>query len=190
MNPGGIEAARSKIVRFAVFGAAGFGVGAAIFGDHSTLSDFTMGAMGGAALGIALKDWRITIALALAGLVGFGVGLTVGFIIFFISAPNFGLLQVGLVGGAIGGMALGSTFRSWKSVGILALAGAFGFGIGGLIFDTFSQPMVEPGASGVTFWWAILFMALQGAVGGASLGAALGYLQTRNPTEERRPRVR
>lgn len=181
MNPGSPGSARKGIVRLTVVGAAGFGIGAVISGDNPVWSYFTTGALGGVALGIALKDWRRTIVLALVGLLGFGVGFTVWFFILFVTVPDFGLFQVGLVGGAIGGTALGSTFRSWKSAGILAVAGAFGFGVGGLIFDIFSQPLVEPGASGVTFWWAILFMAVQGAVGGASLGAALGYLVTRNP---------
>ena len=85
---------------------------------------------------------------------------------------------------------MGLSLRSRKSIVALAITGGVGLGLGGLIFDIYSQPLVEPGASGVTFWWAVSFMAVQGILGGASLGATLGSLEARRPASGRRRRVR
>ena len=66
------------------------------------------------------------------------------------------------------------TFRKWRWAGVLDLASAIGFGIA-LQFTKWArfselfiyEPQVVSGAATVAIW---------GAIGGASLGAALGYL--------------
>jgi hypothetical protein len=180
----------TSVVRFAIFGAVGFSVGSAMAANDPLLGYFITGALGGAALGAALQNWIRAIILALTGLVGFGIGFNVGFVLIYVWEPPFMLLVEGVVGGAAGGAALGLAFRDWRTVAVLAIGGAVGFGIGGGIVDLLKQPFVSPGAQGVTFWWATGFMVIQGAIGGASLGAALGYLENRRLAQERRPRVR
>lgn len=69
---------------------------------------------------------------------------------------------------------MGLTFRSWRKAGFLTLAGALGFGVAGQVsWDLFrgADASVVGAVSKVTIW---------GLVGGAFLGAALGYLEKRN----------
>jgi hypothetical protein len=180
----------TSVMRFVVLGAVGFGVGSAMAANDPLLGYFITGALGGAALGAALQNWTKAIILALTGLVGFGIGFNVGFVLIYVLEPPFMLLVEGVVGGAVGGAALSLAFRDWRTGAALALGGAVGFGIGGGVVDLLKQPFVSPGAQGVTFLWASGFMVIQGAIGGASLGATLGYLEKRKLDEERRPRVR
>lgn len=180
----------TSVMRFVLFGAVGFGVGPAMTANNPLLGYFAMGALGGVALGAALQNWRRTIILVLTGLIGFGIGFNVGFVLIYVWEPPLMLLVKGVVGGAVGGAVLGSVFRDWRTVAAMALSGAVGFGIGGGIVDLLRQPFISPGAGGVTFWWATGFMLIQGAIGGASLGAVLGYLESRKLVEERSPRVR
>jgi hypothetical protein len=181
----------TSVIRLVILGAVGFGVGSAMAANDPLLGYFVTGALGGAALGAALQNWTKAIILALTGLVGFGIGFNVGFVLIYVlEPPHFMLLVEGVVGGAVGGAALSLAFRDWRTTAALALGGAVGFGIGGGVIDLLKQPFVSPGAQGVTFWWASGFMVIQGAIGGASLGAALAYLEERKLAEERRPRVR
>jgi hypothetical protein len=154
------------------------------------------GACGGAGLGLALGRWKRALALAVAGGAGFGVG----FLLFFILAFLFGLRELGVAMGVglFGGVTLGLTFVDWKRVLALALAGLVGFGIGGAIAAALRIPFaIYPfladfaGLQDATLLaQQILVQAVVGLVGGASLGAALGYLESRKPVEERSPRVR
>ena len=84
----------------------------------------------------------------------------------------------GAVGGALGGACLGLALRDWRRTGLLALAGAIGFGVamefrlesyileGG--FLSTEMPHMLIGAT---------YLSIIGVVGGASLGAALGFLE-------------
>ncbi len=206
-------------MRFILFGAVGFGIGLAIAGFFNSafiaitapmfppgrgaepppwwislmpyLSWFIAGACGGAGLGLALRSWKRVVALAVAGGVGFGVS----FFLFFIVAFLFGLREVGVAMGIglFGGVMLGLTFGDWKRVVLLGLASMVGFGIGGAIATALRMP------TGLPFDWnqppllLLLYVqvqALVGIIGGASLGAALGYLERRKLAERQRPRVR
>ena len=85
-----------SIGRFILFGVSGFGVGAIGFGAiriagwdlfllsggsvPSLLGFPTTGALGGAALGLALGDWRKTVVLAVVGSVTFFIGFLGGFL--------------------------------------------------------------------------------------------------------------
>ncbi|HET7272715.1 MAG TPA: hypothetical protein VFI90_16710, partial [Rubrobacter sp.] len=72
---------------------------------------------------------------------------------------------------------------------VLTLAGGVGFGAG-IIIGAFALH----GMFGETFLvgtsGTIVLYAITGVMGGASLGAALAYLESRKPASERRPRVR
>jgi len=104
----------------------------------------------------------------LFGAVGFGIG---------------GTLVLGLLMGAVLGASLGVAFGT---IVALAVAGAVGFGIG--------LP------AGEFLWSSFLFprgvgnedasIIIAGVIGGASLGAVLGYLETHKLTSEQRLRVR
>ena len=181
------------VMRFIIFGAVGFGIGGAIAGasgDAMLLGLIAMGALGGASLGLAVGDKRSILTLALTGTLGFGLGFVITFAMVLLVWDPSGNWFIGAVGGLLGGASLGIGHRSWRTIVPLAVVGALGFGIGWGAVDVLSQPLVEPGAPGVTFWWAIQFMTIKGAIGGASLGAALGYLESRNLARQRRPRVR
>jgi len=172
----------TSMMRFVIFGAVGFGIGGAIAGasgDAMLLSFFAMGVLGGASLGLAASDMRSIATLALTGALGFGTGFLAAFAIVLLVWDPFGNGFIGAVGGLLGGASLGVASRTWRRIVLLAVVGGLGFGIGWGAVNVLSQPLVEPGASGVTFWWSILFMTIEDAIGGASLGAALGYLENR-----------
>ena len=83
------------------------------------------------------------------------------------------------------GASLGAAFLDWTTIVALAVAGAVGFSIGSLPADSlrFSIPIFRQlGEAGS--------VAITGIIGGATLGAALGYLENRKLATERRPRVR
>ena len=165
-----------SIAKFALFGAAGFGIGGLteflimeLAGENLLFFMLAFpipGALGGAALGLALR--RKVTTLALLGAIGFLVGALIGFFI----GEELGGENLGLAGflfsavrGMIGGAALGLALRNWRAIIGLTLAGAIGFGIGWTIFS--ATPLDPP--------W--LGWVLMGIIGGAFLGAALGYLE-------------
>jgi len=158
---------------------------------------FFAGACGGAGLGLAIGGWKRVAALAVAGGVGFGVS----FFLFFIVAFLFGLREVGVAMGIglFGGVMLGLTFGDWKRVAALGLAGMVVFGIGGAIATALGMPFAiypffvdfaEFQGAPLLLVQHVLVQAMVGLIGGASLGAALAYLERRRVAEERRPRVR
>jgi hypothetical protein len=163
----------TTVVRFVLFGAVGFGVGWSIFGTIP-VGD----AVGGASLGLALnwKDARRVIILALLG----GLGGTLAVVVVGINVVVFaGPLiwdypwKMAALSGTMVGASLGIGFADWKRVVALAATGSVGFGIGG-------------GIAGDSQSWFLV----AGLIGGASLGAVLGYLEERKLAEQRRTRVR
>ena len=149
-----------RIARFALYGAVGFGVGGLLAEALPLLGPVAYvarGALGGAALGLALR--RRAIALALAGGIGFGAGLLALLPLVF-DNPFGGVWDDAFFGAIVGtilGIALGLALWDWQKIIGLALAGALGFGIGGMI---------------ISLGWTLM-----GVTGGAFLGAALGYLE-------------
>jgi hypothetical protein len=155
------------------------------------------GACGGAGVGLAIGGWKRVVILAVAGGVGFGLS----FLFFFILAFLFGLSTIGVAMGVgmSGGVMLGLTFGDWMRVAALALAGLVGFGIGGAIAAALQTPFaiypffvdfVELGQAPLFLLQHLLVHAMVGLIGGASLGAALGYLEKRKPVAERRLGIR
>jgi hypothetical protein len=194
-----------SVMRFVVFGAVGFGVGLAVAGFFNSvfiavtapmfpvgrgaepppwwaslpphLSWFIAGACGGGALGLALRSWKRVVALAVAGALGFGVG----YFVFFVLAFLFGFSQVGVGMGALGGLTLGLALADWRGVVLLGLAGTVGFGAGGAIAAALGMSVLgidweQPPLFLVLY---VLVQSMVGVVGGASLGAAVGYLEQR-----------
>ena len=198
-----------SLMRFVVFGAVGFGLGGTIVGalwplaylsfEAAGLLFLLSGAVGGASLGLALGDRGRTINLALLGILGFAVGGLVALAVAVGVVPAFGSVSasedygtrgaMGVLGGAVVGASLSLAFLDWRRTLALTLAGAVGFGIG-LIVGVF----VLQGIFGVRFmvgiWGTVIICALTGTIGGASLGAALGYFEERKLAEGQRSRVR
>jgi hypothetical protein len=192
-----------SIMRFVALGAVGFGLGGAIAGacwplavltsGASALLFILSGAVGGASLGLALGDRATTTRLALLGILGYFLGGIVALVIalgFLSASEEYGTRgMMGVSGGAIIGASLALTFGAWERIIALALAGAVGFGAGVLI-GVFVLKGIFGGEFLVGVWGTIVLYAITGTIGGASLGAALGYLEKRKLAEERRPRVR
>jgi hypothetical protein len=99
---------RASLSWFALCGATGFGVGGAL----SFLFLAFVGAFGGASLGVALRDRKKAVLLAVVGSIAFGIGL--GFIGMIIWAMTSLSVLGGVVGGAIGGAALGLAHKGFK----------------------------------------------------------------------------
>lgn len=62
--------------------------------------------------------------------------------------------------------------------------GAMGFGIGGVVAAALQDFPSQPSETWLPLQSAVLG-AVEGIIGGASLGATLGYLESRKPAEER-----
>ena len=177
-----------RIARSAIFGAIGFGTGGAICGplvafEEPRVGFAVLGAAGGMSMGLALDGWRKTWILVLACAIGFGAGFMTAFLIVLAiwSPPRHAEgLFIGAVGGAIGGVSLGLASRNWGRAGLLSLAGAVGFGIAAQ-FDWYLLQVLR--VSDVTVLGFAVKLAIWGIVGGALLGAALGYLEKEEPID-------
>ena len=152
------------------------------------LSWFLAGACGGAGLGLAHRSWKRVIVLALVGSLGFGVG----FFLFFVLAFLFGFPLVSVGMGALGGILLGLALAGWRGAVLLGLAGMVGFGVGGAVATALGMPVLGVDWDQPPLWLVlyVLVQAMVGLIGGASLGAALGYLEPCRLADESRPRVR
>lgn len=173
-----------QVARYALFGALGFGIGG-FTGSFLTLTLNTLvpfpisflvaGAIGGASLGLAIKDGRKTFTLAILGALGLPVGLlaatTIG------SFFNYISVLVGAIAGVVIGTAVGSAFRSLRRIVVLAVAGGAGFGVGLAAGDLLRASLPMVGGVGS--------IAVAGMIGGALLGAALGYLESHSQSRER-----
>lgn len=203
-----------SILAFALLGAVGFGiggiVGAVIWGSPGSpaapttitkdgveyiapptvgltlnpgqifLSYALIGAMGAASLGLGLRNWRKSEVGALVGAVGFPIAIIIGGVIQLSlwgkSPPLFAGLFDGAIIGIVFGASLGLALRGWKAAGLLALAGATGFGV---MFQSVLNLEFEV-SSAKSF-------GIGGAIAGATLGVALGYLERRKVTKESSP---
>jgi len=170
---------------FAFWGSLGFAIGGAIGGaiwfayDAPYIGFAILGAFGGAWLGAILKGRRRAWKLALNSAIGFDIGFMAALIIpFAVPIPVTGQgFFIGAIAGALSGGSMWVALRKWRRAGVLALASAIGFGIA-LQFTKWArfsglfmyEPQVVLGAATVAVW---------GAIGGASLGIALGYLHNR-----------
>lgn len=182
-------------VRLALLGAVGFGIGGLVIGTvirfwgESVLITFVgpvvAGALGGASLGVALrrKVWQ----LALAGAIGFFLGGFLGGIGTFFMNFEAGLLEMlrsvsPITIGALTGAALGLVISgSFRITACLAMAGILG-GIVSLAATSRSViPFIIRSNPPSPAW---LLFGLQGVIGGAFLGAALGILEKWTPVQD------
>ncbi len=182
----------TSMMKFVVLGAVGFGIGGAIGSllimflpvrVALPLTILIAGAVGGASLGVALRDFRRVAILAGLGALSLFIGLFAGLILgsFF----NYSVVLIAAMVGAVVGASLGLAFDDWTTNVALAVGGAVGFGFGSLPADSlrFSIPLLRQLGEGGS-------IAITGIIGGASLGAVLGYLESRKLAERQRPRVR
>jgi len=176
------------ILVLALAGALGFGAGGAAGGaiwvalDAPQIGFAVMGAAGGASLGFVSSGKKRTALLALAGGLGFAIGFLGGF---FILLALWGPARaqgafIGALGGAVGGASLGVALRDRRAAVVLALAAAIGFGASVQAMWGWAPGPAGQVASGV------VRVALWGAVGGASVGAALGCLLRKGPSKRAR----
>jgi len=179
---------------FAVAGGVGLVLGGAIFsGDLPALALYALvlsvsGAFGGAMLGLSLRDGRKAAVMALLGAVGFFFGSFVVAGLFFLPFLHAGYGSLEAVSAAALGLAVSATLslalQSWRGTAVLALMGLVGFGTGGVIAAALQGFPLQP-LEGSPSWQDAAFGAIEGLIGGASLGAALGYLEYRKPAPER-----
>ncbi len=181
----------------ALCGTAGFGLGGVVAGSlhldlgnpANPLNMGVMGAFGGAALGLLVRDWKRAGLLVLACGVGFTVGSLPAAMMIAFGLPHvrgdvylgpivlaviflsvYGAIQ-GLAG--VGSLLIALRDRKKTRPGPLIVAGILGFGI----------------AAQAAWAWALgmsteITLAIWGAVGGAALGAALGYWRSSRPQHE------
>jgi hypothetical protein len=174
----------ANILRFLIFGAVGFGACGVtalalslllpgIFAWFA-LALLIAGAVGGASLGLALKDSRLSALLALYGAGGMLLGFPIGYSL----ASFFNNSEVSIAafeGASIGGL-LGVALGDLRTILVLAVAGAVGFGVGFFVGDLLraSVPILRQGGEIVGEIGSITTAEV---VGGAALGAVLGYLR-------------
>ncbi len=181
--------------RFILFGALGFSLGGLLAAAIPNLplvrlldpavDGAIVGASGGAALGLAMRDraaiGRLAAIGAVAYIVAYMLSLSVRFYANVLLGSLFGGLQ-----GAIIGAGLGLAIWSWadrRKIAILAIAGAIGSGLSALSPFIFSIATI--GTS--------LNLVIDGLTIGISLGVGLGYLwkveilTQRHKTKEQAP---
>ncbi len=181
-----------NVMRLVILGAVGFGVGGAISGPlimflpglvALLLTPLVGGAVAGASLGLAFKAFRPVVVLAVLGALGLPIGVMAGLMLgsFF----NYSDVAIAAIVGAVVGTSLGAAFLDWRTILALAVAGAVGFGVGILPADLirFSIPILRQLGEAGSY-------AITGIIGGAALGATLGYLEERKLAAQQRPRVR
>jgi len=182
----------ASVMRFVLLGAVGFGMGGPIGAfivfhlpgpGMFLLGSLVGGAVGGASLGLAFKDFRSVVVLAVLGALGLPVGVVAGLML---GSFMFGYSEVAIAAivGAVVGASLGAAFLDWTRIPALALAGGVGFGVGlpAGDFVRFSVPILRQLGEAGSY-------TVAGLVGGASLGAALAYLENRRLAAEQSPRV-
>lgn len=131
---GQIKSKWFSLFLFGLLGSVSFALGGAI----SSYLMLTMenpvvygiqGGIGGAVLGLLMKDWRKAVLLSVIGTIGFSFGFSAGTFIALLWEPPIldGHILSYIVGGAIGGAFLGLFFWNWQKILILSMAGVFGF---------------------------------------------------------------
>ncbi len=190
-----LRGGRRMTANLALWGAIGFLIGGLVnilpmvlveFGGgmidflDEALGVAVLGGLGGTALGLSLsKVRRRTIAVALLGGIGVVAGGFLGAFLshsFLFFRSGGGMLQVAppgiaLLDGALGGVVLGLALRGGRTIIGLGFAGSLGFWLGSLIANYLQSWL------GFGFLLTFAMFSVQGIIGGASLGATLGYLE-------------
>jgi hypothetical protein len=172
-----------RILKSTILGAVGFGlggfIGAELFSGALMLVPVFMGAFGGIALGISLKQSKRQLAvLAFWGTSGFIIAYFAVILPLYVLLTSIGFGSFGdrfgtetwhmfFVGGAIGagtGAALGMDLDGKRLAIRLAIVGILGFGI--------AQYITAPLYSGMTPMY-LLGWGITGIIGGSCLGRAV-----------------
>jgi len=131
----------------------------------SVITSAIKGFIGSTALGLALKDKKKILYLALAGAIGFAIGAIFYITIIKLISNTNAFLAIVLgssIAGAIGSTALGLALKDKKKILYLALAGAIGFAIAGIIRCTIGM--------------GVIGLIVRNAIVGILLGLALAYM--------------
>jgi tetratricopeptide (TPR) repeat protein len=168
--------------RFVILGMLGFAVGSAVGiiappSPYGVIIGAVKGAAGGTALGIALRDRGKTVKLFFAGAIGhvlgIGMALAIASVVFEPGPANLARsLAVGGIWGLIGGGILGLALKSLPRTIALALVGTVAYAFGNVINNAIWVAFESTAASATA-------AVVAGAIGGASLGWVLGYLERR-----------
>lgn len=188
------EKNNKKMLSFILVISVGFAVGGLItgmdiiwtyiFSLFIRLNDYVLhiilfaswGAIGGLAIGIAAKENK-----KLYMLLG-GIGLGVGFVVtspFWNIWPGIG--GTGVIIGILEGISLGLYYKKIKSIGVLAVCGAFGFGLGGIIEIMSFGIVLSTISSNIVPVIRVILFVITGLIGGAALGYGTYYLK--HPTK-------
>ena len=179
---------RKSILKYPLCGASGFGVGGAI-GATTAVGPLLfifpiMGIVGGTSIGLLLGKRIRAIVMALAGAVGFGIasipvllvaGLGIGATEKAQAIPLWGVIAgtvflfvLGALQGFIGSISLGIDLQNRARAKYIIVGSTIGFAIG------------AQASWGWLFGLPLeVIYALWGAIGGATLGVALGYFEKR-----------
>jgi len=138
------------------------------------------GIIGGLAIGFAAnKDKKLYMLL---GGIGFGIGFAISVFFGVWSDWSSGIGgAAGIIIGIFEGISLGLYYRNSKSIGILTVCGAAGFGVGGIIgILTYKVTfvIVTKIISNELVWLIMNLTAfiVTGLIGGAALGYGIYYL--------------
>lgn len=167
------------VLRFAVLGGLGFGIlGIFPFGFSGF---FISGALGGFFLALPLRNVWVIISRTVLMSLGFGVGSIAGFFVVMTVWDPVGIALIGICGGAAGGMSLGISTRKLPGILLLTLIGTVGFGAGAWVYSVLSNALYGSAGNLILPQWSLFVLnSVSGAIGGASLGATLGFLQRRS----------
>lgn len=165
-----------------IFGLGGLITG--LLGDNMLLGFAVMGALGGGTLPFLLHTPKKAWLGTLFGAVGFFIAFVSMFFLFLaIWEPPYPMIFIGLVAGAIGGLSLGASIRSWQGASYMALGGMIGFGIGMALLEGLNSLNGFQSLFSQTSW-AGFTMMIVGMVGGVGLGISLKLLKKKNKVEE------
>lgn len=144
---------------------------------------FTLwGIIGGLAIGFAAnKDKKLYMLL---GGTGFGIGFAVSVFFGVWSDWSSGIGgAAGIIIGIFEGISLGLYYRNSKSIGILAVCGGAGFGVGGMIgilsYKVTLGIVTSTIRSELAHWLIVNLTAfiVTGLIGGAALGYGIYYIK-------------
>lgn len=142
------------------------------------------GALGGLGLGVATKKDKLLFVLL--GGIGFGAGIMVSMLF---GAWSSGIGVAGIIIGVLEGISLGLYYRNSKSIVILTVCGAAGFGLGGITGTIIYK--ITLGAVSSINWGeltASLIMSMtiftvMGLIGGVALGYGIYYIKKSSSLE-------
>lgn len=142
------------------------------------------GTIGGLGLGIATKKDKLLFIL-LGGL-GFGAGIMVSMLF---GAWSSGIGVAGIIIGVLEGISLGLYYKNSRSIGILAVCGAAGFGVGGITGTIAYKATlgaissIDLGELTASLIMSTTIFTVMGLIGGAVLGYGIRSTGKNHPED-------